>query len=293
MSLPIREVTFRKDGKIEGIELSKMTDELYEDIKDYVFCPNLKCNAKIIFASGEKRKYFRTMPSSIMDDKIIEQHVDNCPYTVEHEKELGRRKRYDPDLYVRISDKHLNDALARAFKKYVDPDYGKKASEGKNTTKSKSRQSKIDDGSITRGKASLIAPIDESEENKREPILFQKNINDITEIDYNTAKVVSGEAIDFIIKDTYKYIRLKLDNGKQGRIFFGEYFRVNNEAQYSQIDVYKKYIDYQKKLGNNVFVACFGEIIKDDFDVSVVMNDYKGIRIDDKNHYKILNYIKW
>lgn len=292
MSLSIKQASVRKDGHIQMIELSAMTDAIYQEVEEHLYCPNLECNARIEFASGKKLTYFRTKRSVVMNEEIIEQHIENCPYFVEHDKELAKRKKYDPNLYVGISDKHLNDALSRAYKKHVDPDYGKKTNIGGNNTKSKSHQSKDDDGATIRGKASLLVPVDENQENKKEPALFQKNINEITDVDYNTVKTVSGEMLDFVIKDNYKYITLKMVNGKKGRIFFGEYFKEHNDVQYEQIDNYKKYIDYQKKIGKDVFVACVGEIIKDDFDISVVMNKYKGIQIDNKKHYQILSYLE-
>lgn len=291
MTLSIRQATIRKDGKVVTVELADMTKERFKSIRENLYCPNMQCDARIEYASGDKKTFFRTKRSVVDGEKIVEQHIQDCPYSVEHELELKRRKKYDPSLYVGISDKHLNDALTRAYRKYIDPEYGKKQNTGGNKTKSKSQQSKKDETSIIRGKASLTTPVNDDEQNQKEPALFQKNINDISEIDYGTVKTVSGEMVDFIIEENYKYIELKLKDKRRGRIYFGEFFRVNNEAQYNQLDNYKLYFDKKSKYGKSVFVACVGEIKKDDFDVSVVMSNYKGIKIDDRKHYQILELV--
>ncbi len=255
MSLSIRQATIRKADPIEIIALENMTKELYHVIQNYLYCPNLQCNARIEYASGDKRTFFRTKRSIVNGENIIEQHITDCPYSVEHEDELTRRKKYDPSIYVGISDKHIDDALSRAYKKHIDPNYGKKKNIGDNTTKSRSRQSKQDDSSGIRGKASLTVAIEDNEKKPKEPSIFHRNINDINEKDYGTVRTVSGEMIDFIITDKYKYITVKMDDGRSGRMYFGELFQVNNEVQYRQIDAYKSYLDKQKQGGKNVFVA--------------------------------------
>lgn len=290
MSLSILSATIRNNGTIELINLQDMTKELFRKYREVLYCPNRDCNARIEFASGPKRTYFRTKRSIVDGTEIIEQHNPDCIYAVEHDNQLGTRGRYDPSILVSISEKHMNDVLKRAYRKYRnrDKDEDDQGNVSKGHTKSKSTQSKKDDNVITRGRPTFsILGEDEANPNKQPP-LFQRNINEITERDYGQIRTVNGIMEDFVVESNYKYITLKTADGRKGRVLFGEIFNRENNAQYTQIDVYKNYFIEQSKKGNEVFVVCLGEVTRDDYDVSVVMYNYRGINIDGKSHYEIL-----
>lgn len=287
-SLSILDATIRHGEKIEHIDLEHMTKDLFYKVQDNLYCPNPECNARIEYASGPKRTFFRTKRSIVNGEEIQDQHISSCPYFVEHDKNLRNRAKYAPDLYSSISEKHMKQSLVRAHKKYVDPEYGKKGEISNAKRKSKSTQSK-QDKNLLRGKATLVVTANEVDKKEREASIFKRDINDITEIDYGQARIVIGEFEEFVIKDDYKYIKLKLKDNRKGRIYFGERFRVENRTQYEQIDNYKLYFEWKK--GKTIIISCFGEITKDDFDISVVMNSYKGILIDLKSHYEMLSFL--
>ena len=289
MSLPILTATIRDNGIIKSIDLKDMTKGLYYKCRDILFCPNEDCTARIEFASGSKRTYFRTKRSKVEGEKIIEQHIEGCLYSVEHEKEFGTRGRYDPSIMVRITDKHLNDVLNRAYRNYKNSVNKTKGGDiNNNGSRTKSRQSKKDDSFVSRGRAILSDLPEDLDTPEKQPPLYQKDINDIAQIDYGQIRTVHGIMQDFIIEKNYKYITLNTTDGRKGRILFGELYQNINETQYNQIDIYRKYLEEQSQKGEQVFVVCVGEIVRDDFDISVVMYKYNGIKIDGNSHYELL-----
>ncbi len=288
MALSIKTATIRKDGRIEDIDIRDMTKELFFQIRDNVYCPNHNCSAKIEYAEGTKRTFFRTKRSKINGEEIIEQHVEDCPYSVEHENDLKTKGIYDSSTYALLSEKHIKDALKRAYKQYVNPDYGKKNNTGDVTKKGKSTISKRDSNIIAKGKATLIDPNGELGLDDKEPLLFHKKIDDISEKDIGQTRKVSGIMIDFVHETDYKYIVIQMKDGRKGRVLFGEYYRDNNGPQYSQIDIYETYMKLQNSNMREVYVVSVGEVTKDDYDVSIVMSKYYAIELDGKSHYDIL-----
>jgi hypothetical protein len=288
MPLSIKEATIRKGESITVVPLSEMTKKRYRENKEYLFCPKLNCNARIEYASGEKMTYYRTKRSVVNGEEVIEQHIADCPYSVEHDKLGSRTGRFDPNFYMAVSEKHVNDVLKRAYKRYTDPDSGgTEVVNEEPTTKRKSTQSKRDE-SIVRGKPSLTAVSEDDGTKTKEPSLYQRDINDISERDYGNVRTVTGIMEEIVSRDDYKYIQLKTTDGRSARIYFGEYYRTNNSLQYQQLDFYQQYFDQQKEEGQEVFVACVGDINRDDFDISVGMSNYRYIHIDDKSHYDII-----
>ncbi len=287
--LPLTSVTFRKDGVKEEISLENMTKQFYNQYREFIFCPNPDCDAKIEFAEGPKRKFLRTKKSIVNGEEIIEQHDENCLYAIMHDRTLGSRRRYDASILVGISDKHRDRALRRAFRKLKDPDFGKRENQAASERR-KSKRSKVDEELPLRGKLSLITPVNDDGKSPKESPLFQRNINEIGESDFGEVRTVSGFMADFVEEENYKYIILENDIEKNARVFFGEYFRANNnEVQYGQLKFYKQYFEEKKQNGEEVAVACIGEIKKDDYDISVVINNYKDIYIDELTHYQLIS----
>ena len=157
MSLRILSAWYKKDGIEKKINLSELTDEEYENKYDgYLFCPNRNCNARIIFASGNLLKYFRTHPARVEDDKIINEHLDDCPYSVEHEIEDRARRRRDPNLLQSVSPEHMRRVLRRAFEIHVNPEKNKKKTEAAASSNRKlSSRTKTDQSLPPSGRAGL------------------------------------------------------------------------------------------------------------------------------------------
>jgi hypothetical protein len=232
--------------------------------------------------------YFRTSRSKVNGETIIEQHIDSCPYGLDHSAVPTPRRIFDPTVGYLISDKHIQDALKRAFNQHIDPEYGKpkKSSGGKrkNKTPINIQNSEVE----IRGKA-LIGKSDEDDvESTREPYLYQRFIYEITERDFDTSKLVKGIISDIMYNDNYITIRLHTTNGTQGRMYFSESFKVDNSQQFNQMKYYQNYLENQNNNGSEVFISCAGDVIKDNYGISIYVKSYKHVMIDGMDHYTLL-----
>ena len=56
--IPIPEVRFIRDGAERTIPLRQMTRDFFENNRDFLFCPNKECNAKIEYSPWSKNVYY-------------------------------------------------------------------------------------------------------------------------------------------------------------------------------------------------------------------------------------------
>lgn len=286
----MNEATIRKNGNIETIDIDEMTKEFYNENEEHFFCPNPECDAKVVFASGPKRSYFSTRKYIRDGEEIIEQHNIDCPHFIERVEGTTARRRFDAEKLEGISEDHADNVLDKAFKRFLDPDYGKPKNKGKKKSKKrKVQKGEVDPSLPARGKLNTATPFDEEQERKpREEPVFYRDINDIGDSDYGVARAVTGEMISFNNNDGYISIELRTRTGKTARVYFGEYYQAHNDQQYAQIEYYGNYFRKRRKKNRTVVVSCLGEIRKDDYDISIVMNNYRHFRIDNLKHYAIV-----
>ncbi len=288
---PIRVVQLRKNDEIREIPLDEMTKEFFAENHEHIFCPNPECDANIEYCSGDKLTFYRSKRSIVNGVEIIDQHIEGCRYGIDHDGVFEPRAQYDASIQVGLSEKHLKNSLMRAFKKHNDPEFGKPKNRPK--SKSKTRTSiGLDNGeTIVKGKIN-VGIIDNDETSKREPTLFQRNINDIGPRDYGEVRTVFGKILSMNKANGYFAIELDMEQGRKGRVYFGEQFRVLNEVQYSQLDAYKTYFEMKDNKVHEMYGSFVGEIVKDEYDVSVYVSQHLGVCIDEKYHYDILKSIQ-
>lgn len=294
MSTRILKVIVRKDGIEKEVRLSEITSELYEkEYKGNLFCPNPVCAARIEYVSGNVRTpYFRTKKSKIIDGAVFDEHIKDCPYYVEHESEERRRSRNDPSVYYRLSPEHKRSVLRNAYDREFRPEkFNRKTGNEDGASKKRaSFRSKIDNSSLARGRAGL--GIDGANEGEgREPSVFSKKIDEISDFDINNVHCVTGYVEDMQFDGPFPFFVLLRKDGQRARILFSEAFAVNNPVQYENLRIYKTYIDQYKNIGSKTFVCCIGKIIKDDFGISLIPEEYQDIDFDRKGYYQILREV--
>jgi hypothetical protein len=278
-----------RNGVEKKVKLSDVTERDYQEkYRGHLFCPNSNCGAKIIFASGAFLKYFRTFPVKTEEGKIISQHVADCDYSVEHEMEERVRRRRDPELRIAISSEHILRTLKRAHEKLVNP---QKTEKGKDKevsgTKQKrpSEKSKVSSDLPASGVPGTISN-GASELTGREPSIYHRSVNDLSEHDYYYMRAVDGYIQDMILGDEYTYINLRRNDNKKARVLFSEAFAVNSPGINNTI--YKKYIDLCKEQGE-VPLVCIGDITRDDYEISIVIDSFEALMINGKRYYGIVN----
>lgn len=291
----IEEVTIRENGKIiDTIHITQMTKDKFAQIGEKLYCPNPNCNARIEFASGDKLTYFRTKRINHTVDNKDEQHIKGCPYGVEYDKNGKRKVKSSEELLVNITKKHMADCLELAFKRHIDPDYGKKNHyKIKNGNSEKSKSHKTDDSKepIKSGKPSISNGVFITDEEKvRQPPIYQRTFDNLEQKDIDKIFAVNGIIDSIECENKYILIRCKTSDNKRAGIYIGEYFKANNEAQYEQIPNYVRYLEKQRLKGKEVFVACLGDVRNDSelFDIYVVIHGYEYIRLDNLGHFDIL-----
>lgn len=290
MRLRILKAVFKDNGVKKVVGLSDITDSNYESIYNgHLFCPNPNCNARIVFVSGSKRTYFRTWRARVVQGEILNEHIEDCPYYVEHELEERTVRRTDPNLYYKLSTDHIRRVLRNAYDRQFNPDKFKKDNKpSEDITKRPSSKSKVDNSLQPIGRAGLgvDGALDVAE---KEPSIFRKSIDDVSEIDYSNIQCIFGSVEDIILDGQYPHITFMTKNNKKARVLFSEAFAVNNPSVFTNIKIYKQYIDLIKHSGENPFICCVGKITKDDYEVSIIIEDYRALEIDRKGYYEIVN----
>lgn len=290
MALRILSAIYRNGSTEEEITISEMTKEKYEKIyKGYLFCPTEGCNAKIIYASGEKvTPYFKTSKAKQVDNKIINEHDENCIHYVEYDLQGRVIRRNNPELYYALSATHIKKVLKNTYDRQFNPDKFKK--KGVNTTPKKKSPSNRGKNSIikSKGQAGLSATDGAIKSKGREPNIYRKSIEEVSINDYDSVQCIYGFIEDMILDNDYPYIIFKTNDNKKARILFSEAFAVNYPTQYDNVHVYKNYIDSQPK-ENPAFCSCVGKVLKDDFEYTILLEDYFALEINNKNYYQIIN----
>lgn len=298
MSNRIYSATIRKGEVIREILIEQMNEELYQECKEELFCPNMECDAKIVYVDvkkGNARPYFRTRQYLKGEDKkIIEQHIGGCIYAVNRTEGVITRPKEDKSVVMNVSKEHIKGSLKRASRKSKIEDGTLTIStRGKKHTKGATKKTKTDDTVISAGRVDLASMNQGTEEKGKEPRIPHRNTENIDIRDYGKSIIIRGEVQAVILEseseNKYSYILLKSKEDKLTRILLGEYYKVHNEVQYGQIKFYKKYVNDLKQQGRKVRVACAGEVMKDEFQFSIIMYDYEYMVINDLSHYEIIN----
>lgn len=290
------EYVLLKDGmSISEINLESMTKAIYKEKKEQLFCPNSLCSAKIEYCEGAVRVYFRTKRSKIDGKEIIEQHIDGCPYGIEHQTEKTPKVIYDPNIGFLISDNHVLESMKRAYNQYIDSANGKVSKGKSNQRKGNKRNNEVNIGTnnedvVVKGKG-VLGKQENTEKSQREPNLYQRFIDDINKKDLGKPRLVKGVVSEINYKPNSITIALNTVDGRTARMHFSEDFKVNNEAQFIQMSAYKHYFDFKKTNNQETFIICAGDVTNDSYDVSVQVRSYSHIFIDGMTHYQLIVFI--
>ena len=286
-----------KDGsKARQIALEEMTKVFFKANKELLYCPNPLCNAKIEYCEGPDRVFFRTKRSKINGEEIIEQHIDDCPFGIEHQSDNGPKVIYDPNIGFLISDSHVLESMKRAYNQYVNSagEKGDKEKGAKGKGKKRNNEVTINTKSedvVVKGKG-VLGKQDNAEKAPREPNLYQRFIDEISKKDFDNPRLVKGVVCEINYETNSITITLNTADGRTARMHFSEDFKVNNESQFIQMSAYKRYFDFKKSNKQETFIICAGDVKNDSYDVSVQVRSYKHIFIDGMTHYELINFIK-
>jgi hypothetical protein len=293
MAERILKARFIKDGHDEYVDLDDVNDNNYENYyKGYLFCPNQVCEARISYASGKKRTYFKTWQPNRLDGEIVDQHVGACPYRVVRGRGdlIGR---IDPNSYSELSEEHVKEVLRRAHEKLVNPEKEKERKNRRNSKKNKGSSTviQVDDTLSTRGKPGL--KVADMLTKEKEPRVYSRSISEILDEDYASVKCVYGFVESMTLNSDYPFITLKEENGRKARILFSEAFSVNNGAIFNNLSILKDYIESQKRKGQNPVACCLGQITRDDdFEINIVFENIVSLAVDNKGYYRIAREIQ-
>lgn len=286
-------ILLKKDNITERITLEAMTKEFFKVNKEFIYCPNPLCTAKIEYCEGSSRMYFRTKRSVINGEKIEEQHIDDCPFGIDHTEKKGPKVIYDPNKGFLISDNHVLESMKRAYNQSINLANG---IEGKNNKKKVNKSdnevninTKKDD-IIVKGKG-VLGKQENIEQSSREPNLYQRFIDEITNKDFNNPRLVKGNVSRIIYEMNSITITLDTADGRKARMHFSEDFKVNNETQFIQLNAYQRYFDLKKINNQKTFIICAGDVINDSYDISVQVRSYKHIYIDGMTHVQLIHFI--
>jgi hypothetical protein len=288
------EYVWLKDGtRASQIALETMTKVFFKANKELIYCPNPLCNANIEYCEGPNRVFFRTKRSKINGEEIIEQHIEDCPFGIEHQSDNGPKVIYDPNIGFLISDNHVLESMKRAYNQYVENGKGDKEKGNKGKGKKRNNEVNINTKSedvVVKGKG-VLGKQDNAEKAPREPNLYQRFIDDISKKDFGNPRLVKGVVSGINYELNSITITLNTADGRTARMHFSEDFKVNNESQFIQMGAYKRFFDFKNLNKQEAFIICAGDVTNDNYDISVQVRSYTHIFIDGMTHNELINFI--
>jgi len=283
---------FIRDGVEKKINLSDLTETEYQEkYRGYLFCPNPNCSAKVIFAYSDLVKnHFRTYPVRSKEGELLSQHIADCEYSVEHELAEQERRRRDPNYKIAISSKHMQEKLKSVHDNLINPPKPQKEIEPSSPLpKRPSSKSKINVARPATGVAGLTSN-GAIEGTGREPSVYHKSVNALGDRDYFYIRAVDGYIQDMVLGEDYTYINLIRSDSKKARVLFSEAFTVNSPGVDTML--FKNYIDIYKKKGKNIPLVCIGDVRKDDYEISIVIDSWEALMVNGKRYYGIANELQ-
>jgi hypothetical protein len=284
----MKSARFIKNGVEKKINLFELTEKEYQEkYRGYLFCPNANCNARVIFAYSDlMKKHFRTYPVRTKEGTIISQHITGCEYSVEHKLTEQERRRKDPEYKIAISSQHMRDKLKSVHNDLVNPRKSKKETLGTAPKRPSSKSKVISE------RPSGVAGIMSNgavEGTGRAPSVYHRSVNALGDRDYFYTRAVDGHIDEMVLGEDYIYINLRRNDQKKARVLFSEAFKVNSPGV--DVSLYRNYIDIcQKK--RSALLVCIGDVRKDDYEISIVIDSWEALMIDGKRYYEMVNELQ-
>lgn len=270
MSRNFEYVLFSRDGKNRIITTYDLKNKPYYNkvFKEFLFCPMKNCSARIIAAFNDKGPYFRTWTN--------DNHSEKCPYGVEYEEDIRRRRSLNSDYKEWISDNHMKNVLNRALELLE--------SDSSSSKKEKDATKAILDASLTpMAKGTLELKEANTTQNRAKQIRLKK-VDNLENNDIGEIRCIIGKIDSIIIKDDYGYINFVSNNPKV-KIHFNEAFIISNKFAYSSFTLLQKYLQEEKE----VICCCIGEVKNAKSGYNIVPDRYQAFTLNGLNYYQLIN----
>lgn len=278
--MKMNKALYKKKGiarEIFAVNISR--NQYYKEYRGYLFCPEDSCNAKLSFVQRKNNvKYFRTFPST--------DHKDGCPNEVEYDdiKESYSTKTYEKRL--NISDRHIKDVLERAYNRLLY-----KPSNGHNNGENKGKKYLKKDKSI--GNAGIAELFEEGIDGEygKEPYIITRMYNEINREDDNQIRCVIGYVHNIQLLQSHGYINLTPRMTNSVKVHFAEYFAVNNESEFNNMNIIKAYINLLKLKKKDIICCCIGRIKYVNTGINIILDRHQGFTLNGMTFYQIVAYM--
>lgn len=274
------------------IDANDITPKQYEQTyKGNLYCEYEDCNAEIIFNERQKGKflrYFSTKPGS--------NHRVGCLNEISHK---GSKS---PTIKIRgndvnVSEKHISDVLADAYKSFYDKLHLS------NTEKVKIKRPKKNNKSIPKTddeEAPIISMVStpttsgdgEAIIEGREPYIYKREVSDIKDEDKNSYKEVHSLVEGIRFYENEVYIDLKgLDESKFS-VYIGEPFKTSYEQEFKLLRNLESYIEQQKKSNEPIICTSVGEIMEIGGKPVIQIYSYTHVKLNNLGLFQIIHRLK-
>lgn len=239
-----------EEFKIEVLATDINHKDYISKYRGHLYCTEAGCNAKLCLIERKKSglKVFKTWPRSV--------HIQGCPNEVIYEQNAGKATKKNGEVFFNLSNEHINQRLKTLFEKIA---FGKLQNPKKSNGKSvKHELGGVKNLDIPKSGIVLFNQGEDSQGGKQGYIL-ERSVDALDDSDIGYVRIVHGEVSNIQINETHGYINYKKNKNYQVKVYFSEYFRVNNEVDYPNFNILKDYYAKARKQ-NNVVCLCVGRI---------------------------------
>lgn len=252
--------------------------QYYKEYRGYLFCPEDGCKAKLSFVQRKNStKYFRTFPST--------SHKDGCPNEVEYDDVNEYYIANSFEKRLNISNKHMKNVLDRAFDRLQG-----KSNNNQNINKDRRSIYKKNKGMENVGVAELFGKGIDIEYGK-EPYIITRMYNEINREDDNQIRCVIGYVHNMQLLRRHGYINLTQKTVNSVKIHFAEYFVVNNESEFNNMNIVESYIKLMKLKKQDIVCCCIGRIKYVNTGINIILDRHQGFTLNGMRFYEIIFYM--
>ncbi|MCB2356895.1 hypothetical protein [Clostridium estertheticum] len=251
----------------------------FSKYKGYLYCKEEECTAKLNFVDGNNRvKFFRTNPST--------NHKIGCPSEVNHDENAGETKKKSYENRLNINNKHMNDTLERAFKKFIS---GSASNGGVFNKKPKYINSIKIKGDNVGGNPELFN--DGLDIIGRGPNISTRFFSNLEKNDEGQIRCVIGYVNSMQLMQRHGYINLTPKGQNSVKVHFAEYFVVNNESEFNNMKIIDEYINLMNSIKEPIICCCIGRIKYVKIGINILIDRYQGFALNGMGFRRILAYM--
>ncbi|MBY6837823.1 hypothetical protein FDG50_11565 [Clostridium botulinum] len=279
--MKIDKALFKKGNISKDIKAINTTrDQYYKYYRGYLFCAESECKAKLSFVERKGNiKFFRTFPST--------PHKKGCLNEVVYEDTIEETRLKYLVSKINLSNKHIINKLESAFDKFknknievVTSNYGEN---GKIHTKNNSSKTKGNEAEL----------FDEGIESKdgKEPYIITRIYNEIEKDDDTRIRCIIGCVHNIQLMERHGYINLTPKKVDSVKVHFAEYFVVNNEAEFNNMNIIDSYINFMKLNKQQIICCCIGRVKYVKSGINIILDRYQGFTLNGLKFYEIVGYM--